>query len=72
MLIYFCEQMIEPWDNYVRNFDTLLEEAIRISVKTSLELALEVFHGDGLTGPNPLLSVLADLKDNKVRNVIYF
>lgn len=58
--------MIEPWDKYVRNFDALVEESIRVAMKASLENALEVFHGDGLTGPNPLLNASADLKDNKI------
>lgn len=59
--------MADSWDAYVTKFDKLVQEAIRVAVKTSMASAYEILHGDSTTGPNPLVNVSIDLKDNKVR-----
>lgn len=58
--------MIEAWDRYIRKFDALLEQAIRIAIKNSLDNVKNALHGDASTGPNPLLKVEADLRNNRV------
>lgn len=65
--------MLDPWDRYIRKFDELVEQALRISIKNSLDTAKSALHGDASTGPNPLLKVSADLKNNRVSlNKLHF
>lgn len=48
--------------------DTVIEEGIRLCLKSSLTIMLEALHGnDTGAGPSPLLLVQADIIDNKVR-----
>lgn len=62
--------MLEPWDKYIRKFDELVEQALRISIKNSLDNAKSALHGDVSTGPNPLLKVSADLRNNRVSSFV--
>lgn len=59
-------QMTDNWVKYICKFDMLLEEAIRVCVKNSLQNMYEALHGDGTTGPNPILRLEANLKENRV------
>lgn len=65
-IIYFDFQMADNWIKYICKFDMLLEEAIRVCVKNSLQNMYEALHGDGTTGPNPILRLEANLKQNRV------
>lgn len=59
--------MGEHWHKFISKLDLLLEEALRLSVKYSMQILLSVLHGDGTTGPSPLIKINTDLTDNKVR-----
>jgi len=54
------------WLEYIRKFDSLLEQALRICSRNSLYLIYISLHGDGGTGPSPLIETEIDLVDNKV------
>ncbi|KAI4461456.1 dynein heavy chain [Holotrichia oblita] len=58
--------MTDNWVKYMCKFDMLLEEAIRVCVKNSLQNMYEALHGDGTTGPNPILRLEANLKQNRI------
>lgn len=58
--------MGETWHRFIVQLDTLLEEALRLWVKFSLQVFLQVLRGDGSTGPSPLLKVTLTLSENKV------
>ncbi|XP_057654894.1 dynein axonemal heavy chain 2 isoform X2 [Diorhabda carinulata] len=59
--------MANQWIKYINNFDTLMEEALKICCKNSLELMYEALHGDGTTEPNPLIKLGAQLTDNRIK-----
>lgn len=59
--------MVQQWSRYVLRIDALLEEALLHCVRNSLNAMYTVLHGDGTTGPQPLLKMTATLKDNKVK-----
>nr|CAD7395753.1 unnamed protein product [Timema poppensis] len=45
--------------------DTLLEEAIKLCCRSSLQIILNILHGEGVSGPSPFISLsilLVDLK----------
>lgn len=58
--------MANQWIKYINNFDTLVEEALKICCKNSLESVYEAVHGDGTTNPTPLLKLSANLVNNRV------
>lgn len=58
--------MAEQWIKYVQNFDILFEQAILVSVRNSLKCLYEILHGDGTTGPNPVIKLNITLKNNKI------
>lgn len=58
--------MAHQWVRYINNFDKLMEEALKICCKNSLQSMFEALHGDGTTEPNPLIKIEVDLVDNKV------
>lgn len=58
--------MADQWLGYVRNFDTLMEEALKVCVRNSLQNMFEAIHGDGTTAPSPILKLFANLKNNRV------
>lgn len=60
-------QSMNEWKSYLNNLDALLEEALKICLKNSLNVMYEALHGDGTTGPSPLLLMQVDLVENKVR-----
>lgn len=67
--MYFS-QMANQWIKYINNFDKLVEKALRVCCKNSLETMYEAVHGDDITGPNPLLKLVVNLKENTVRKII--
>ncbi|KAL0267127.1 UNVERIFIED_CONTAM: hypothetical protein PYX00_009482 [Menopon gallinae] len=60
------QEMGEHWHKFVLKLDLLLEEALRLCVKFSMQVLLTVLHGDGTTGPSPLIKIVTDLTDNKI------
>lgn len=59
-------QMADQWLAYVKNFDTLMQEALKVCVRNSLQRMFEALHGDGTTTPSPILKLFANLKHNRV------
>lgn len=60
------EQIRDLWIEYVLRFDKLIEEMIKISARSSLQLAFETLHGDGIMRPNALLHVEIQTKEKTV------
>lgn len=58
--------MANQWITYINNFDTLVEEALKICCRNTLHHLYEFLHGDETIGPNPVLELVASLKDNRV------
>lgn len=58
--------MADQWIKFVENFDALFEEAVKITVRNSLKYMYEALHGDGTTGPSPLIKLNISLKNNKI------
>ncbi|XP_025835309.1 dynein heavy chain 2, axonemal-like [Agrilus planipennis] len=58
--------MASHWIKYIMNFDFLLEEAVRICVRNSMQYMYQQLHGDGTVGPNPLLKLEANLRHNRI------
>lgn len=62
----YISEMVEQWVKYVNNFDLLMEEALRVCVRNSLQVMFEALHGDGSTPPSPILKLYVNLKHNRV------
>ncbi|XP_050296141.1 dynein axonemal heavy chain 2 isoform X2 [Anthonomus grandis grandis] len=58
--------MANQWVKYIFNFDKLMEEALKICCKNSLQSMFEALHGDGTTDPNPLIKIEVNLIGNKI------
>ncbi|XP_071050357.1 dynein axonemal heavy chain 2 isoform X2 [Onthophagus taurus] len=58
--------MADEWIKYMCRFDHLLEEAVKVCVRNSLQNMYEALHGDGTTGPNSVLKLEANLKQNRI------
>lgn len=58
--------MANEWITYINNFDTLIEEALKICCRNTLSAMYECLHGDDTLGPNPLLELVTSLKENRV------
>nr|XP_015838947.1 PREDICTED: dynein heavy chain 2, axonemal [Tribolium castaneum] len=58
--------MANQWITYINNFDTLVEEALKISCRNTLNHMYECLHGDDTLGPNPVLELTASLKANRI------
>nr|CAD7568025.1 unnamed protein product [Timema californicum] len=59
------EEMGKVWTDYIHKMDTLLEEAIKLCCRSSLQIILNILHGEGVSGPSPFISLsilLVDLK----------
>ncbi|KAH9639977.1 hypothetical protein HF086_008072 [Spodoptera exigua] len=50
-------QMAEHWIKYVRRFDILLEDALRLGIKSTMQNMYKCVHGDGTMAPSPLLKM---------------
>lgn len=62
--------MVDQWVKYIINFDVLVEEALKVCVKNSLQDMFLALHGDDTTGPNPLLKLNAQLLHNRVSGFV--
>ncbi|XP_025155769.1 dynein heavy chain 2, axonemal [Harpegnathos saltator] len=63
------EESRAEWEDYLTKIDTVIEQAIRLCLESSLTIMYEALHGTGTTGPSPLLLVQADIIDNKINFV---
>lgn len=61
--------MADQWIKYINNFDRVLEEAIRTSIKNSLRNIYEALHGDETTDPGPCLKLTILLHHKKVYHI---
>ncbi|CAG9862849.1 unnamed protein product [Phyllotreta striolata] len=59
--------MASEWMYYVNNIDKLLEEALKVACRNTLSLMFEALHGDGTTEPNPVIKLIANLINNRIR-----
>ncbi|KAI4504209.1 hypothetical protein M0802_000680 [Mischocyttarus mexicanus] len=57
---------LSQWQRYLDNLDILIQEALRFCLKGSMDVMYEALHGDGATGPSPLLLMQVDLLNNKI------
>ncbi|KAK2576896.1 hypothetical protein KPH14_005521 [Odynerus spinipes] len=60
------QEIKEEWRQYLGYLDAMIEEAMRFCLKGSMEIMYVALHGDGATGPSPLLLVHVDLLNNKI------
>ncbi|XP_075968107.1 dynein axonemal heavy chain 2 [Anarhichas minor] len=61
----FCNdgpEVQEHWVTYTEKVDHLVEQALRSSIKHSMEKLSMAINGDGKTSPNPLFKVLVALR----------
>ena len=54
------------WVKYTERMDRMVEEALRLNVKWSLQELSRAINGDGKTSPNPLFKVNVTLEDRQV------
>ncbi|KAJ8721220.1 hypothetical protein PYW07_001995 [Mythimna separata] len=63
----YISQMAEHWVKYVRRFDKLLEDALRLSIKTTMQNMYKCVHGDGTMAPSPLLKMNLYLSEKDIK-----
>ncbi|CAK1540781.1 unnamed protein product [Leptosia nina] len=61
-------EMAEHWVKYVRRFDRLIEDALRLAIKATMQNMYKCVHGDGTMAPSPLIKMNLYLSD---KNIIY-
>lgn len=61
--------MAKEWYDYIVKFDSMMQEALVMCAKNSLQSIYSALHGDGSVGPSPILSMTVDIEDKKVINV---
>ena len=54
------------WVKYTERMDRMVEEALRLNVKWSLQELSRAINGDGKTSPNPLFKINVTLEDKQV------
>ena len=59
------------WIKYTEKMDHMVEEALRLNIKWSLQELSKAINGDGKTSPNPLFKVKVVLNDKQVSNCIH-
>lgn len=64
--------MGDVWHKFILQLDILMEESLRLCVKVSLQTFMQLLHGDGTTGPSPIIGVSLNLVDNKVLNFLLY
>lgn len=61
--------MVDQWVKYVHNFDILMEEALKVCARNSLQAIYEALHGDGSSPPSPVIKLSINLTHNRVHLV---
>ncbi|XP_038214645.1 dynein heavy chain 2, axonemal [Zerene cesonia] len=64
----YIGQMAEHWVKYVRRFDRLMEDALRLAIKATMQNMYKCVHGDGTMAPSPLIKMQLYLSG---KNIIY-
>ncbi|RVE54736.1 hypothetical protein evm_000503 [Chilo suppressalis] len=64
----YITQMAEYWIKYVRRYDRLLEDAVRLAIKATMQNMYKCVHGDGTMAPSPLIKMKLYLTD---KDIIY-
>lgn len=59
-------QMANDWLEYIRKLDRLVQDALKLCARNSMQGLFNALHGDGNLGPSPLLRVKVDLADGKI------
>ncbi|KAK0095864.1 hypothetical protein PV326_007167, partial [Microctonus aethiopoides] len=59
-------QTKSEWQNYLIHLNKLLEEAMKLCLKNSLNVMYDALHGDETIGPLPFLVIEANLINNKI------
>ncbi|XP_045516056.1 dynein axonemal heavy chain 2 [Pieris brassicae] len=59
----YIGQMAEHWVKYVRRFDRLIEDALRLAIKATMQNMYKCVHGDGTMAPSPLIKMSLYLSD---------
>jgi hypothetical protein len=63
--------MGKHWDLYIHKMDGVIGEALKQSVRSSLQIMLDALHGDGTTGPTKILKLSASIKNRAVSRKDY-
>lgn len=58
--------MTEEWVEYIKKFDSLIQEALRTCAKNTLQKLYKSLHGDGSIGPTSILEIEINLINNKI------
>lgn len=58
--------MVHEWLAYIDRLDNLLERAVTMCVKNTLQKLYESLHGEGTMGPTPIFKLEIDLSGNQL------
>ncbi|KAL2735253.1 dynein axonemal heavy chain 2 [Vespula squamosa] len=61
------DNIMKEWQHYLTQFDLAIQEALKFCLKYSMNVMYEALHGNGTTGPSPLLLVQLELVNNKIQ-----
>lgn len=59
-----CFQVQQHWVTYTEKMDCMVEDALRLNVKCSLQALSKAINGDSKTSPNPLFRVQVVLRQD--------
>lgn len=59
------------WSGYMDKIDWMVEEALKMNIRTSLQSISREVNGDGKTLPDPLFKVKVMLSDTKVGSILW-
>lgn len=59
-----CFQVQQHWVTYTEKMDQMVEEALRLNIKCSLQALSKAINGDNKTSPNPLFRVQVVLRQD--------
>ncbi|XP_046962283.1 dynein axonemal heavy chain 2 [Vanessa cardui] len=62
----YITQMADHWIKYVRRFDRLFEDALRLAIKETMKNMYKAVHGDGTMAPSPLIKMSLYLTDKQI------
>ncbi|KAJ9574123.1 hypothetical protein L9F63_008537, partial [Diploptera punctata] len=62
----YIELMGTHWALYIHKIDSLVEEAFKLCVRSSLYMMYEILHGDGTSAPSQLIKIHAIMENYKL------
>ncbi|CAG9579057.1 unnamed protein product [Danaus chrysippus] len=65
----YITQMAGHWIKYVKRWDRLLEDALRLSIKATMQNMYKAVHGDGTMAPAPLIKM--NLYLSSINTIVY-